>query len=126
LSFALVSTFFAKQWMSWESTAKNLGYTLVIVPVTWHLLSGRRHPIGLSRAAFTGGICGLVSQLAMHAPHIWALAWVNLSGRVKGEDLAAGIETLIYVWIGVCSTVLGATLGLLIGVVERRTHASRR
>ena len=117
--FVLASTVAWQMFVDWESAWSHVLPTLLVSPLVWWFVVGRRPKPGLWRGILGGALTGFVTQAAENIPLIWGL--VTARGSYKGDEgfgamAALAVLLLICVW----AIVLGALVGLLATVIQRR------
>jgi hypothetical protein len=106
---------------SWEIARLQLSPTLVLTPLVWWFVVGRRSQPHLGWGALGGAITGLVTQSAENIPELWGL--ISRRGTFLGDDQAIAMFSLgVYLMIGVCAMPIGALVGLIALVVQRRLN----
>ena len=121
--FALVSTAVWANLSGWGTAWKQLLPTLLVTPVVWWFMAGRHARPHLMRGALAGGLAGFITQSAQDVPKILGL--YAQRGSASGEDQAVAVASVtVYLLIGVCATLVGALLGLVAVVVQRRTDGA--
>ena len=121
--FVLVSTAVWWKIAGWGTVWKQLPPTLLLSPLVWWFMVGRQSRPPFVRGVLAGGIVGFVTQSAQDIPKLMHL--FARRGTGDGEDqLIAVASATVYLWIGLCATVIGALLGFLATVVQRRVDST--
>ena len=117
--FVLASSLMWGSFVSWGAAWRHLLPTLLLAPFVWWFVVGRRSSPGVRRGMLGGALTGFVSQAAENIPDFWY--FVTHLGRGDGEEQAiAYVSVAFFLMIGFCATFLGALIGLMAVVVQRR------
>lgn len=123
--FAMVST--ATWWNLIDASIalRQLVPTVLLTPLVWWAAAGHRARPHLVRGIVGGALAGFVTQGAQHVPRLWGL-YLNRES-VRGEDgIAVMAEAGVRLLIGASATGIGALLGLVTVVVQRRMNGRVR
>ena len=118
--FVLVSVSIYWGWFSWDSARAAIVPTIVLSPITWWAVVGRKRQPGLVRGALGGALVGPVTQAL---PVLLPLTWRahTKPGLGNGEGQAVAMATVfVYLVVGMCSVPIGGLVGLIAVVIQRR------
>lgn len=123
--FVVVSTAIWWTLIDASFALRQLLPTVLVTPLVWWAIAGHRAKPGLVRGIVGGALAGFVAQGVEYVPTLWRMH-VNRE-NVRGEDgLAVAAAAVAYLMIGVCATVIGALLGLVSVIVQRRMNGRDR
>lgn len=118
LLFVVVSTTIWWRLIDWSTAVNRLVPTLLLAPVVWWFVVGRRSRPHLGRGMLGGALTGAVSQSAQDIPKILN-SYLHRSSA-NGEEQAVAIASVaVYLIIGVCATGIGGFLGLVAVLSQR-------
>jgi hypothetical protein len=106
-----------------EAAWRHLLPTLLLTPLIWWVVVGRQPKTRLWHGIIGGALTGFVTQSAQNVPDFLRL-FVH-RGTGDGEDQAIAIASVtVYLLIGLGATILGALVGLVAVVAERRVEGT--
>lgn len=117
--FVLASSVVWWRLLDVDAAQRHLYPTLLLSPLIWWGVVARQLKPRLWRGSVGGALAGAVTQSVQNVPDLWRL--IVHRGAGNGEDQAIAIASVaVYLLIGVCATLLGALLGTVALVVQRR------
>jgi hypothetical protein len=117
--FVIVSTVVWWRLIDWSIAWEQLIPTLLLTPLIWWFVVGRRAQPQLVRGVVGGGLAGFVTQSARNIPRIASL--YAHRGTGNGEDQAIAVASVaIYLFVAVGATLIGALLGFAVVLIQRR------
>ena len=119
---ALVSTVIWWWIGGWSIARRELLHTLLFTPPVWWIMVARLAKPRLWRGVVGGALVGFVTQSAEDVPKVWNLYLQRGTGDGEAQATAV-VSVMFYLIIGLWATTLGAVLGLIAVVIQRRTEA---
>lgn len=121
--FVLVSSTAWWRLIDLAAVGRHLLPTLLVTPLIWWIVVGRYSEPRLWRGIVGGALAGFVSQSAQNIPDCWQL--YTHRGMGTGEDhLVSGVSLAVFFLIGLVATLVGALVGLVAVVAQRRIEGS--
>ena len=93
--------------------------SLVVVPIGWWWLVGRRTEPKVVRGVWAGAVIGVASQVL---PQVLPMIWESVTypgHRDGGGDLVVIAVAYIYLLVGLGASVVGGALGLIVALVQK-------
>ena len=119
--FAVVSTAIYWKWLDWEAAREHLLPTLILAPVIWWTMVGRKNPPHPIRGLAAGALTGFLAQMVPDMPTLWGL--LSQRGKGDGEDQAIAIASAVFfLLLGAGGLMVGGLVGLLATAIDRRTQ----
>lgn len=108
---------------SWELARLQMLPTLVLTPLVWWFVVGRRSRAHLGWGAVGGALTGLVTQSARNTLDILGL--LSHRGTFVGDDQAIAMFSLgVFLGIGLAGAALGALVGMVVASLQQRVEGS--
>jgi hypothetical protein len=104
---------------------KSGGTAIIVTPVLWWWLVGRKERPGLGWGFLAGGIAGAAAPVLWMLPRWISNFWINAEEYSKNAGLGAAAEIAIAGYIvvsAVIAAVICAVAGVAIVLVERRAR----